>query len=125
MAIMPSVVIPDKLYFRIGEVAKLAQLEPYVLRFWETEFPALRPGKSTTGQRLYRRREVEMVLRLKSLLHEQGFTIAGAKKKLKSEHDGVRAQAALPLASGRERELLIKVRNELAAIAERLAKPAC
>lgn len=124
MTIMPSAVIPDKLYFRIGEVAKLAELEPYVLRFWETEFPALKPGKSTTGQRLYRRREVEMVLRIKSLLHEQGFTIAGAKKKLKAEHDGAKAQAALPLASGRERELLEQVRHELAALAALLGPKA-
>ncbi|MGH9535406.1 MAG: MerR family transcriptional regulator [Terriglobales bacterium] len=74
--------IPDKLYFRIGEVARLARVEPFVLRYWETEFPALKPGKSSHGQRLYRRREVELALTIKSLLHEQGFTIAGARKQL-------------------------------------------
>lgn len=123
---MPSSpVIPDKLYFRIGEVAKLAKLEPYVLRFWETEFPSLRPNKSTKGQRLYRRREVEMVLQLKSLLHEQGFTIEGARKKLKAEHQGRKAQTALPLAAGGDGELLRKVRDELQAIATLLErKPA-
>lgn len=113
---MPRPLIPDKLYFKIGEVARLAGVEPYVLRFWESEFPALKPGKSTKGQRLYRRREVELALQIKTLLHEQGFTIAGARKKLKSEHLGKRAQAALPLSSSRDHELLQKVRSELAAI---------
>lgn len=117
-------VIPDKLYFRIGEVAKLAELEPYVLRFWETEFPGLRPGKSTTGQRLYRRREVELVLQIKSLLHEQGFTIAGARKKLKLEHEGSKAQAALPLAVGGDQELLRQLHAELTAIADLLNRTA-
>lgn len=108
-------VIPDKLYFKIGEVARLAGVEPYVLRFWESEFPALKPGKSNKGQRLYRRREVELALQIKMLLHEQGFTIAGARQKLKSEQ-GKRAQASLPLQAGRDRELLQKVRTEVAAI---------
>ncbi|MGH9412239.1 MAG: MerR family transcriptional regulator [Terriglobales bacterium] len=114
---MPRPLIPDKLYFKIGEVARLAGVEPYVLRFWESEFPALKPGKSNKGQRLYRRREVELALQIKTLLHEQGFTIAGARNKLKAEHAGKRAQTALPLDAGRDRELLHKVRSELAAIA--------
>ena len=126
---MPSVPIPDKLYFRIGEVAKLAGLETYVLRFWESEFPALRPGKSSTGQRLYRRREVEMVLRIKSLLYEQGFTIAGARKKLKLEHDGRRAQTRLPLAPGRDsaqdEALLRRLHQELTALATLLDRRPC
>ena len=122
MGAMPSVAIPDKLYFKIGEVARLAGVEPYVLRFWEGEFPALRPGKSPTGQRLYRRREVELALQIKALLHEQGFTIAGARKKLKGEHEGKRAQVALPLQSGRDQELLRKVRAELATIAALLER---
>ena len=67
--------IPDKLYFRIGDVARLAGIKPYVLRFWETEFPALGPKKSGTGHRLYRRKDVEMVLEIKRLLYEQRFTI--------------------------------------------------
>ncbi len=72
-------VIPDKLYFRIGEVASLCGVETYVLRFWQTEFPQLAPKKSGTGQRLYRRRDVEQALRIKRLLHEEGYTIAGAR----------------------------------------------
>src|SRR5580698_2754406 len=76
--------IPDKLYFRIGDVAKLAGIKPYVLRFWETEFPALGPRKSGTGHRLYRRKDVEMVLEIKRLLYEQRFTIEGARKHLET-----------------------------------------
>jgi len=74
--------IPDKLYFRIGEVSELAQTKPYVLRYWETEFPTLRPTKSATGHRLYRRQDVEMVLEIKRLLYGEGFTIEGARKYL-------------------------------------------
>ncbi|MDX6460170.1 MAG: hypothetical protein QOE55_3867, partial [Acidobacteriaceae bacterium] len=66
--------IPDKLYFRIGEVARLCSVAPYVLRFWETEFTQLKPNKSGTGQRLYRRRDVEMALRVKRLLYDEGYT---------------------------------------------------
>lgn len=72
--------IPDKLYFRIGEVARLAGIKPYVLRFWESEFPGLGPKKSGTGHRLYRRKDVEMVLEIKHLLYEKRFTIEGARK---------------------------------------------
>jgi len=74
--------IPDKLYFRIGEVSELAQTQPYVLRYWETEFPSLKPTKSPSGHRLYRRQDVEMVLEIKRLLYEEGFTIEGARKYL-------------------------------------------
>ena len=91
-----DIVIPDKLYFRIGEVAKLCDLPTYVLRFWETEFPMLAPKKSSTGQRLYRQRDVENVVRIKRLLYEEGFTIAGARQQLKTESKPTRSQAALP-----------------------------
>ena len=77
-----SIVIPDKLYFRIGDVSRLCALPAYVLRFWETEFPQLRPNKGGTGQRLYRRRDVEVVIEIKRLLYEEGFTIAGARRVL-------------------------------------------
>ena len=80
-----TTVIPDKLYFRIGEVAKLCKVQAYVLRFWESEFPQLKPNKSGTGQRLYRKRDVEMALQVKRLLHEEGYTIAGARQLLQSE----------------------------------------
>jgi len=91
-----DVIIPDKLYFRIGEVARLCRLPAYVLRFWETEFAQLRPSKSNTGQRMYRRREVEMALRIKELLYEEGFTIAGARQHLRTESKAIKLQPALP-----------------------------
>lgn len=77
--------IPDKLYFRIGDVARLCEVPAYVLRFWETEFPQLKPTKGGTGQRLYRRRDVEMALRIKSLLYDQRYTIPGARQVFKDE----------------------------------------
>jgi len=91
-----EVIIPDKLYFRIGEVARLCRLQAYVLRFWESEFPQLKPVKSSTGQRMYRRRDVESVLRIKKLLYEDGFTIAGARGQLREEIKSERDQSALP-----------------------------
>lgn len=77
--------IPDKLYFKIGEVSELLGVEPYVLRYWETEFPVLSPKKSGTGHRLYRRKDVELLLRIKHLLYEKRFTIEGARQSLQAE----------------------------------------
>lgn len=91
-----EVVIPDKLYFRIGEVSRLCSLPSYVLRFWETEFNQLKPSKSGTGQRMYRKIDVENVLRIKKLLYDQGFTIAGARQQLRAETK--RKQSPLPFA---------------------------
>src|SRR5579863_8084697 len=76
--------IPDKLFFRIGEVSQLVGVEPYVLRYWESEFPGLSPRKSNTGQRMFRRKDVEMLFHIKQLLYEKKFTIEGARKALKS-----------------------------------------
>src|SRR5207248_6295117 len=89
-------IIPDKLYFRIGEVAEICKLPTYVLRFWETEFPQLKPGKSGTGQRMYRRRDVENVLRIRKLLYEDGFTISGARQQIREEIKIDKKQTALP-----------------------------
>lgn len=80
-----EVVIPEKIYFRIGEVSELAKLPTYVLRFWETEFSQLKPSKSSTGQRMYRRKDVEYVMQIRRLLYEDGFTIAGARDRLREE----------------------------------------
>jgi len=91
-----EVLIPDKLYFRIGEVANLCRLPAYVLRFWESEFPQLKPVKSSTGQRMYRKRDVESVLRIKQLLYEQGFTISGARQQLRAENKSEKTQTAIP-----------------------------
>src|SRR2546425_10376645 len=91
-----EIIVPEKLYFRIGEVSSLCRLPAYVLRFWETEFPQLNPVKSSTGQRMYRRKDVENVLRIKQLLYEEGFTIPGARQFLKSEGKGDKKQSPLP-----------------------------
>lgn len=105
--------IPDKLYFRIGDVARLCEVPAYVLRFWETEFPQLKPNKGGTGQRLYRKRDVEMALRIKSLLYDQGYTIPGARQVFKSES---RAREAVT-------EPFAAVTEPFAAAAEPFAAP--
>jgi DNA-binding transcriptional MerR regulator len=87
-----SPVIPDRLYFKIGDAARICGVETYVLRFWETQFPQLRPNKSGTGQRLYRRRDVELALHIKHLVHEEGYTLAGARQAMEQ---ALRANPAL------------------------------
>jgi DNA-binding transcriptional MerR regulator len=87
--------IPEKLFFRIGEVCDLIKVQPHVLRYWETEFPMLAPQKNRAGQRVYRRKDVEMVLRIRDLLYEEKFTIAGAKKRLLDEMRGGSARPRL------------------------------
>src|SRR5690242_2249933 len=117
------VVIPDKLYFRIGEVADLCRLPAYVLRFWESEFPHLRPNKSGTGQRMYRRRDVEAVLRIKELLYDQGFTIAGARQYLRDEIKTGRLQPALPFTGGNSQSGKLKpIRKELKQLLDMLSE---
>jgi DNA-binding transcriptional MerR regulator len=116
--------IPDKLYFRIGEVSDLVGVEPYVLRYWETEFPAVGPKKSDTGHRMYRRKEVELLLRIKYLLYEKKYTIEGARQYLQSE--SIIGKRKRPVKS-EQRELfsgeaLPEIRKELAAILELLKK---
>jgi DNA-binding transcriptional MerR regulator len=84
----PAVAIPEKLFFKIGEVCELAGVQAHVLRYWESEFPMLAPQKNRAGQRVYRKRDVEMALRIKELLYEDQYTIAGAKKRLNNELRG-------------------------------------
>jgi DNA-binding transcriptional MerR regulator len=139
-------VIPDKLYFRIGDVAKLCDVPAYVLRFWETEFPQLKPNKGGTGQRLYRKRDVEMAIRIKSLLYDQGYTIPGARQVFSTESKVKEAPEATPqLAAApalapesapaidvgetirqeaHRREQLASLRSDLRSLADLLAKPA-
>lgn len=100
--------IPDKHYFRIGEVAALCEVEPYVLRFWETEFPTLRPEKSRGNQRIYSRADVAHVLTIRDLLYEEGFTIDGAKRRIHQRQRGAMATAS----SARTRATLAQVRSE-------------
>jgi DNA-binding transcriptional MerR regulator len=78
--------IPDRLYFKIGDVARICGVETYVLRFWETQFPQLKPNKSGTGQRLYRRHDVELALKIKHLVHAEGYTLSGARQALEQAH---------------------------------------
>jgi DNA-binding transcriptional MerR regulator len=115
--------IPDKLYFRIGEVAALCEVPAYVLRFWESEFPQLKPNKGGTGQRLYRRRDVEMALRVKTLLYDEGYTIPGARQMLKAELKRKAPQLSLLGSSPPDIKQLRTLRRELEAIAAILARP--
>lgn len=99
--------IPEKQYFRIGEVAEIAEVEPYVLRFWETEFPSLSPSKSRSNRRMYTRKDVEHVLRIRDLLYEEGFTIPGARRVLQKKN-----KAPLPELPARTKGLLQRIRME-------------
>jgi DNA-binding transcriptional MerR regulator len=132
--------IPDRLYFKIGDVARICGLETYVLRFWESQFPQLKPNKSGTGQRLYRRREVELVLEIKRLVHEEGYTLPGARQALEQQHRRVSPPEARPESqpapasrlaapeSGKRNEAVTATighaRAELRELASLLASPA-
>ena len=106
--------IPDKLYFKIGEVAELTGVKTHVLRYWETEFSTFKPTKSRTNQRLYRRKDVEFILRLKDLLYNQGFTIAGAKKKLREPAvTSAAPQLSLPLNDSLKSGMIDEIRQDL------------
>jgi DNA-binding transcriptional MerR regulator len=122
----PAREIPDKLYFRIGEVARLCEVPAYVLRFWEGEFPQLKPNKGGTGQRLYRRRDVEMALRIKTLLYDEGYTIPGARQAFKAElRTGKDPQLGLDgVADQVDARHLVTLRKELQDLLALLSKPA-
>ena len=119
--------IPDKLYYKIGEVAKFTGVKTHVLRYWESEFKAIRPNKSRSNQRLYRKQDVELILHLKDLLYNQGFTIAGARKKLRekparkaadtapqpSAKAALDDQLALPLSGSIDMKLLKEIRQDI------------
>ena len=129
--------IPDKLYFKIGEVAELAGVKPHVLRYWESEFGSFRPSKSKTNQRLYQKKDIEFVVQLKDLLHNQGYTIAGARKKMRelsragakitlAEQQGQPEDSAdqmmLPLVSGFDSELINEIRDDIVNLRDSLKK---
>jgi DNA-binding transcriptional MerR regulator len=114
-------VVPEKLYFRIGEVADLCKIPAYVLRFWESEFPQLKPVKGASGQRMYRQRDVENVLRIKKLLYDEGFTIPGARERLKGELKQQRAQNILPFPAGIPVAELKRIQQGLRDILELLS----
>jgi DNA-binding transcriptional MerR regulator len=113
--------IPDKLYFKIGEVSELLGVEPYVLRYWETEFAVLSPKKSGTGHRLYRRKDVELLLRIKHLLYEKRFTIEGARQSLHAEAKAPKSKPAkLAQQELFTEDPLPEIRRELANILQLL-----
>jgi len=140
--VLDEPVIPDRLYFKIGDVARICGVETYVLRFWETQFPQLKPNKSGTGQRLYRRRDVELALRIKHLVHVEGYTLAGARQTLEQTHHRSNLEAVpqpeqlsdsqsgfplLSIDSGQTPEAvataIAHARNELREIASLLTSP--
>jgi DNA-binding transcriptional MerR regulator len=112
-------VIPDKLYYRIGEVEAITEVPAYVLRYWESEFKLLRPKKNPAGQRLYRKKDLELVLRIKTLLYEERLTLEGAKKRLRNEARG--DQMDLGLRGAALEDALRRLRERLRALRERLA----
>jgi len=105
--------VPDRLYFRIGEVSSLTGVPPYVLRYWESEFPVLQPRKSGGGQRLYRKRDVAMVLEIKKLLYQERYTVAGARRRLTEREERARRQEA--------RAALQRLRSGLESIVKQLS----
>jgi DNA-binding transcriptional MerR regulator len=116
--------LPSKLYFRIGEVAELVGVEPHVLRYWEREFRAIRPTKSAKGQRVYSRRDVENLMRVRELLYREGFTIAGAKKKLQRAGVEPREEGDLDARdTAKLREQLLEMRSEIEAFLAELEGP--
>jgi DNA-binding transcriptional MerR regulator len=105
--------IPEKLYYKIGEVSEITGIEPYVLRYWESEFKIVNPTRTNSKQRLYRKKDLELILEIKKLLYEEKFTIAGAKKKLQKTKVFKEQQMKLNLPEKRYREALLKVKKEL------------
>ena len=122
----PSAEIPEKLYYPIREVAQITGVEPYVLRFWEKEFPMIRPPKGGTGHRRYRRKDIETILEIKQLLYDQGFTIAGARTQLQNAEKPAEspraAQKKLPYSES-PGAVLQRLRRELNEILTILNKP--
>ena len=108
--------LPEKIYFKIGEVSEIVGVEPYVLRYWETEFDLLKPSKAPSKHRLYKKRDVELLLDIKRLLYTEGFTIEGARKKLREVKKEEKDQLKLPLADQKYKSALIKVKKDLEAL---------
>ena len=114
--------IPDKLYFKIGEVAEITGVKPYVLRYWESEFKMVNPSKSRSRQRLYRKSDVELIFRIKELLYEERYTINGARKKLKELGYGRISQPELQFEKVESKSALDKVIQELKQIQDLLSE---
>jgi len=114
-------ILPEKIYFKIGEVSEIVGVEPYVLRYWETEFDLLKPSKAPSKHRLYKKRDVELLLDIKRLLYTEGFTIEGARKKLREVKKEEKDQLKLPLADQKYKNALIKVKKDLESLRKLLA----
>ena len=114
----------ERLYYRIGEVSRITGLRPHVLRYWETEFKAIKPYKGESLQRLYRKKDLDLILKIKKLLYEEGFTIAGAKKKIrdleKAENKQMRLRLVEKGTNGKDHDLLVALREELKGIRKML-----
>lgn len=110
-----------KIYFSITEVAEMAGVKPHVLRYWETEFPALRPRKNRAGNRTYRDKDVRLVLAIRKLLYEEGFTIKGARRKLGERRASDLEQIEIPFTQGERAQAIAKLRRELESILLELA----
>ena len=108
--------LPEKIYFKIGEVSEIVGVEPYVLRYWETEFDLLKPSKAPSKHRLYKKRDVELLLEIKRLLYTDGFTIEGARKKLKEARKEEKDQLKLPLSEQKYRNALVKLKKDLESL---------
>ena len=108
--------LPEKIYFKIGEVSEIVGVEPYVLRYWETEFEVLKPAKAPSRHRLYKKRDVELLIEIKRLLYSEGFTIEGARKKLKESKKEEKDQLKLPLAEQKFKSALVKLKKELESL---------
>jgi len=111
-----SVKLPDKLYFKIGEVADLVGVKPYVLRYWESEFSTVKPTKTKSRHRLYRRKDVETLLHIKQLLHNERFTIEGARKRIKALPKDDRRQGQLPLVDRTYRSVLVRIKKDIESL---------
>ncbi len=105
--------IPEKLYYKIGEVSQITGVEPYVLRYWESEFKIINPGRTISKQRLYRRKDLEQILEIKKLLYEEKFTISGAKKKLQKAKTERAKQLAFEFPEKKYRDALLRVHKDL------------
>ena len=116
-----AVVIPDKLYFKIGEVSSLLKLKPHVLRYWETEFDILNPGKAPSRHRLYRRKDVELLLRIKQLLYSEGYTIEGARKKLKQRDPANDEPSPSPWPDPEYKELILTIKHDLTSLRDMIS----
>ena len=115
-------VIPDKLYFKIGEVSKITSVEPYILRYWESEFKLVKPYRTKSNQRLYRKKDVESIIKIKKMLYKEKFTIAGAKKKLKENPASRKKQMAMDFSQQKCIDTLKDIHKEIEQLSKMLNK---